>query len=119
MPYLNLDDNYPDHPKVDALSDGAFRLHTAGLCWCAKNLTDGFVDERRVARLTRTYKPAYLAELVEAAMWLRVLGGYGLHDYLDWNKSKEWWGTKREKDAKRLAEWRAKNAVQNDGEDVP
>ena len=23
MPFLNLDDNFADHPKVDALSDGA------------------------------------------------------------------------------------------------
>lgn len=115
MPYLNLDDNFADHPKVDALSDGAFRLHVAGLCYCAKNLTDGFIEDRRVRRLTETYKPAFLTELVDAAMWLRVLNGYDLHDYLDWNKSKAWWDEKREKDAKRLAEWRAKNAAQNEG----
>jgi hypothetical protein len=114
MPYLNLDDNFADHPKVDALTDGAFRLHVAGLLYCAKNLTDGFIDERRVSRLTRTYKPAYLAELVDAAMWLRVLGGYDLHDYLDWNKGKAWWDEKREKDAKRKAEWRAAHAAKND-----
>lgn len=107
MPYLNLDDNFADHPKVDSLSDGAFRLHTAGLLHCAKNLTDGFIDERRVTRLTRTYKPVYLAELIDAAMWLRVLGGYDLHDYLDWNQAKEWWDEKRIKDTKRKAAWRA------------
>ena len=31
MPFLNLDDNFADHPKVDALTDGAFRLHVAGV----------------------------------------------------------------------------------------
>ena len=29
MPYLNMDDNYPDHPKVEALSDAAYRFHGA------------------------------------------------------------------------------------------
>lgn len=29
MPYLNLDDSYPDHPKVDRLSDGAFRRRSS------------------------------------------------------------------------------------------
>lgn len=119
MPYLNLDDNFADHPKVDALSDGAFRLHAAGLLHCAKNLTDGFVDERRVARLTRTYKPVYLAELVTAAMWLRVLGGYDLHDYLDWNKGKAWWEHKREEDTKRKAKWRADRVAQEEGGVTP
>lgn len=30
MPYLNMDDEFADHPKVDALSHGAFRLHVSG-----------------------------------------------------------------------------------------
>ena len=36
MPYLNLDDNYPDHPKVEALSDAAYRLHGACLFYAAR-----------------------------------------------------------------------------------
>lgn len=118
MPYLNLDDGFADHEKVDALSDGAFRLHVAGLCLCAKTLSDGFIAKRRVARLTPSYKPSLLAELLDAGMWIERPGGYEVHDYLDWNKSKAWWDDKREKDAKRLADWRAKNAAQNEGENA-
>lgn len=109
MPYLNLDDGYSEHRKVDALSHGAFRLHTSGLCYCARELTDGFVPTHRVARLMRDYKLGYLNELLEAAMWLPVDGGFDIHDYLEWNKPRSWWIEKREKDAKRLAEWRAKH----------
>ena len=116
MPYLNLDDGFADHEKVDALSDGAFRLHVAGLCRCAKDLTDGFVAKRRVARLTPNYKRDHLTELLEAGIWLEKPGGYEIHDYLDWNKSRAWWDEKREKDAKRIADWRAKNLVQNEEE---
>lgn len=116
MPYLNLDDGFTEHRKIDALSDGAFRLHTSGLCYCARELTDGFVIDNRVPRLIPKYRPTFLAELTDAAMWLPSPGGYQIHDYLEWNKSREWWEAKREKDAKRLAEWRAKNAAQNGGE---
>ena len=115
MPYLNLDDHFAEHPKVDNLSDGAFRLHVSGLCYCAMNLTDGFIEKRRVTRLMPEYKRAFLCELIEASMWIEKPGGYEVHDYLDWNKSRAWWEEKREKDAKRLAEWRAKNAAQNEG----
>jgi hypothetical protein len=110
MPYLNLDDDYPDHRKVDALSDGAFRLHTAALCYCAKNLTDGVVDAHRVPRLTRTFKTSHVAELVDGGLWMPHADGYEVHDYLDWNKSRDWWLAKREADAKRKAAWRAAHA---------
>ena len=114
MPYLNLDDGFADHPKVDALSDGAFRLHVSGLCYSARKLTDGFIQSRRVAALMPAYKPSYLNELLNEGIWVDTAGGYDIHDYLDWNKSRSWWEEKRESDAKRLAKWRAKNAAQND-----
>lgn len=86
---MNLDDNYPDHPKVDALSDGAFRLHTAAICWCNRHLTDGFVEVGRVPRLMPRYRPQYLEELMHGGLWDPADGGYRLHDFLDWNRSRE------------------------------
>lgn len=115
MPYIMLDDNYADHPKVDSLTDGAFRLHTAGLCYCAKNTTDGVVDRRRVPRLVPNYRSSQVAELLDRGLWMPHPDGYEIHDYLDWNRSKRWWDEKREKDAKRKAEWRAGQAVKNAG----
>ncbi|MBA3782857.1 MAG: hypothetical protein H0X12_13525 [Nocardioides sp.] len=116
MPYLNLDDNFSDHPKVDTLSDGAFRLHVAGLCYCAKNTTNGVVERRRVPRLTSTYKASLLKELMDAGLWMPHTGGYEIHDYLDWNKSKDWWDRKRAEDAKRKQKWREAQAAK-EGED--
>lgn len=113
MPYLNLDDNFADHPKVDALSDGAFRLHVAGLNYCARKLTDGTVEKHRVHRLMPVYKPTYLRELLNASMWLEVPEGYAIHDYLQWNKSKAWWDERRESEARRIADWRRKKREEN------
>lgn len=120
MPYVNFDDNYPDHTKVDSLTDAAFRLHTSAICYCAKQLTNGKLPTDRPPRLVPRYRPAALKELLAAGMWHNVGEGcgtdtcptgepdlYQIHDYLQWNKSRAWWEHKREQDAKRLADWRA------------
>lgn len=112
MPYLNLDDGFADHPKVDALSDGAFRLHVAGLNYCARKLTDGVVEKNRVHRLMPVYKPSYLKELIDAEMWRRHPEGYELHDYLDWNKSREWWEKRRADETARKADYRARKEAE-------
>jgi hypothetical protein len=111
-----MDDNFADHPKVDALSHGAFRLHVAGLCYCAKHLTDGVVPAERIARLIRGYRPAMLAELNRAKLWLAHPDGYEIHDFLDWNRSRAWWTDKRRTDAARVARWRAERRAEREGE---
>jgi hypothetical protein len=122
MPYLNTDDGFPEHPKVDALSDGAFRLHVAGMHYAAKNLSDGTVPRGRVDRLKPGYKPLQLKELLRGGLWHE--GGQGcdtehcppgtadvfvIHDYLQWNKSREWWESERARKAKNKADWIARN----------
>ena len=123
MPYLNTDDGFPDHPKVEQLSDAAYRLHSCGMHYAAKHLTDGLIPERRVRRLVPRFRTSALDELLAGEVW--HLGGQGcgtktclkgdegeyvVHDFLQWNKSAEWWAAKREKDAQRQAEWRASHS---------
>jgi hypothetical protein len=107
MPYLNMDDNFADHPKVDGLSDGAFRLHVSAMCYAAKHLTDGYIPPERVPRLTPKFKPAQLDELIKAGLWVQHDTGHRIHDYLDWNKSRAWWEAKRASTAARVAKWRS------------
>lgn len=126
MPYLNLDDNFPEHLKVDALSDAAFRLHVAAMCYCAKQLSDGHMTADRPARLVRNFRRATLNELLRAGLWhtrgegcgtntcpAGVDGEYAIHDYLQWNKSRTWWEAKRLKDAERQAKWREENGKES------
>ena len=89
MTWANFDDNFADHPKVLALSDGAFRLHTSGILYSARYLTDGVVPLAVAQRLTPTYRAAYLSELVSAGLWTLSEGGYHIHDYLQWNRSRD------------------------------
>ena len=69
MAYLNSDDGFPEHPKVDALTDGAYRLHDAGRHYCAKNLSDGRLPARNVRRLVPNYRPSQLTELLDGGLW--------------------------------------------------
>lgn len=113
MAWIKLDDQFPDHPKVDGLSDGAFRLHVSGLCHAGRYLTDGFIGDDRPPRLVAKYRPSYLRELIDGCLWMPTEGGYMIHEFTTYQKTRKWWEEKREKDAKRLEEWRAKRA-QND-----
>lgn len=123
MPYLNLDDGFPEHEKVDALSDGAYRLWTSALAYCARKTTDGRIPARKVARLVPNYKPSQLRELLRGGLWheggdgcgtdhclVGSAGEYVAHDYLQWNKSRQWWEDRRKAEAERVAEWRKKQA---------
>lgn len=119
MPYLNLDDNYPDHPKVEALSDGAYRLHGSVMFYAARFRLDGYVTKAQLRARTRWSAKTEL-ELVTEAL-LHIPGEpcesrhcppddgcrYRLHDFFQWNKSRDWWDIEREKAAKRKAKWKA------------
>jgi len=108
MPYLNMDDNFADHPKVDRLSDGAFRLHVSAMCYAAKHLTDGYIPPERVASLVPKFRQAQVDELIKAGLWIQHDTGHRIHDYLDWNKSRTWWEAERAATADRVRKWREK-----------
>jgi hypothetical protein len=90
MPYATFDDSFCDHPKIAGLTDSAFRLHTAGILYCARHLTDGLIPADEVPRLVRRYRKASLVDLTDRALWVPAGGGqaYTIHDYLDWNLSR-------------------------------
>lgn len=111
MSYAKFDDGFADHPKNRALTDGAFRLHVSGILHCARWLTDGRITHDVLPDLMRRYKAAYLRELLDRGLWRELTPGllYEIHDYLEWNDSRARVEHRREKNAQRLAEWRAKN----------
>jgi len=122
MPYLNLDDNYPDHPKVEALSDAAYRLHGAAMFYAARFGLDGYL-RRGQLRARRNWSAKTERELLDEGL-MHEPGEpceskkcppddgqrYRLHDFFQWNKPKSWWETEREKAAKRKADWKARQA---------
>jgi len=124
MPYLNLDDNYPDHPKVEALSDAAYRFHGACMFYAARFQLDGYLRQAQL-RGRRNWSTKTERELVNERL-LHPPGDvcesqkcplddeerYRLHDFFQWNKPKAWWDEEREKAAKRKADYLARKLAE-------
>ena len=107
MAYAKFDDGFADHPKVRGLTDAAFRLHTAGIVYCSRYLTDGVVMADNIPDLVRRYKPASLAELVTKGLWLIQIPDftYEIHDYLQWNDPRTAIEARRQAKADRQTRW--------------
>ena len=87
MPWVRIDENAMDHPKVGALSDGSFRLWVQALAYCQKHLTDGYVSNQAVRSLF-AFSPKRRADLEACGLWDAAEGGIAVHDYLQWNDSR-------------------------------
>jgi hypothetical protein len=107
MPWVKLDDRFPSHRKVALLSDRAFRLHVSAICWCAENLTDGRIGDKELALVAhiRGIK-ATAKELEKAGAWDRTDDGWVIHNYLDYNPSREQVLLDRKKNAERQERFR-------------
>jgi hypothetical protein len=90
-PYLPLHIDFADHPKIAALSDGAFRLHVCGMLYCKRLKLDGILSPAVVPKLTRSYRPRHLTELIDRLLWLELNGSghYQIHDWAEWNVTKD------------------------------
>ena len=93
MAYTNTDYGFWTNPKVRAAGRDAAFLYIAGNGFCNEYLTDGFISETDVETVAfnafnRSPRKAIDA-LLSAGLWDRVPGGYEVHDYLDYNKSKQ------------------------------
>lgn len=89
MSWFRCDDQLGDHPKVLALDDKA--LPAMGLwllcgVYCSKRLTDGFIPHRLVKQLSGE---RLAKDLERAGLFEKASGGWTMHDYLQWNPSRE------------------------------
>lgn len=84
--YIKLHDGLPDHPKIDGLSDKAFRLLISTWCWCSRHLTDGVIPN---ATWTKRGTAKTRQELVTAGLILQENGHVVAHDYLEHQRSSE------------------------------
>lgn len=98
MSWARLDDDFPQHPKVIGLSDGAFRLHVTAICYATRNLTDGKITTAIAKFLNGT--PKQIAELHNAGVWDADEGGeFIIHDFLKYNKTRSETLAKRQQNA--------------------
>lgn len=141
---LWLDDAILDNPKLSAVGPVGLALYIAGLTYCARNLTDGFIPygQSRVLLPLRWLDPkeqecrvivktadvslegdalldhvtALLTEAVTGdPLWERVSRGFLVHDYLKHNLSREQVVARREATRTRVARHYQRHSSSSNG----
>jgi hypothetical protein len=101
MPWTRLDDGFCTHPKVAELSHIAFRLHVFGLNWSVAKEQDGKVSPVVLPWALPYDRPkqrdAAVSELEEAGLWIRNGRGWVIHDFTDYQETKEQVRARRDK----------------------
>lgn len=90
MAWVKLDDQFADHPKVIEAGPLAAWLYVCGLTYCSRLLTDGFIPGAQVRRLADVKAPETLAQrLVAVGLWEACDGGYRVHDYFEYQPTRD------------------------------
>jgi hypothetical protein len=96
MAWGKVDDGLHDHPKVDAALEpdereglAALGLWVLVLSCVSGQLTDGVISQRVVRRLAPDHGQRLAGALVEYGLWDVVDDRWQIHDYLDYNDSRE------------------------------
>lgn len=89
MAWVKVDDTFPDHPKAVGLPLDAAGLWLCGLCYANRQRTDGHVPRGVAARFGAGAADAAVRALVDAGLWIEDAAGWRIHDYLDYQRSRE------------------------------
>jgi hypothetical protein len=102
--YAKIEHNLYENPKIVGLSDKAFRAYIESILYSGKHLTDGFLDERIVARLWADGIEELTSNDPVNPSWVKVDGGYQIYGFCERQT------TKAEVDAMREQKSRAGKA---------
>ena len=108
--WIKLDDGFATHPKVLAAGPIPALIQVRAICYASQHKTDGFIPEQAVMLLLSGFDQLgidlgkvgnmasfgcqandieWAPKMVEYGLWEERPGGYYIHDYLDWNMSKD------------------------------
>ena len=121
MGWVRVSDDFADHEKFANVGPLGIAVWLAGLAYCNRNLTNGRIPRTAANRLlyieglgifTSNYSGEDaqvsdgIAELVGAGLWAEQGAHFLVHDYLDYQPSRDEVQAQREKNAWRQAEFR-------------
>lgn len=101
MTWAKVDDGMWCHPKFLTLSLAATGVWSRALSWCANNLTSGRIPKALPAAMG--WPAELIEELVDATLWDVTDAGWAIHNYLEYNPSKEEVIASRSKSKERAA----------------
>jgi len=107
MPYAHLDDRFYGNPKILSTPLPAVGLYCLGLSYCNAQLTDGFIPRSAVAGWPGWAAAAKM--LVARKLWESETDGFRVHDFLEWNPSREQVLAERAAARDRRTRWIARN----------
>ena len=101
MTWAKLDDCFPDHPKIVEAGPLGMAVHVAGICYCARYLTDGHITRKAARRLIDLDELGDITQvidtLVAVGLWITTADGYLINDFLEYNPSRADVEAQREK----------------------
>lgn len=111
MSWIKLDDRFHSHRKIRQAGLEAVGLHARALSYSAAEGLEGKVEGSWVEEVAGKRGEKLATALVDAGMWEQNGNGWHIHDYLDYNPSRETQAGKSES-AKRAADarWGSRNA---------
>src|SRR3990167_190543 len=90
MAWVRIEDAVADHPKHLQAGPAASWLWLCGIAFCQRQLTDGFIPSAALPILGVAHGVKALVDrLVAARLFDVVDGGYRVHDYHDFNDTRE------------------------------
>jgi hypothetical protein len=141
MAWVRIDDHFDEHPKLARVGPLGWGVWLAGLAYCNRNLTDGFIpwekartlstfeiveDDGRLMQLAVTSGMGgddlcmefVIDLLVRAGLWDVVrkgerISGYRIHDYGDYQPSKADILAERERTKQRQTAFRQRHTANN------
>lgn len=93
MSWVKLDDQFPYHRKAIAAGLEGRALYVTALCYSAHQLTDGFIPDAVLSVLGALSGVPDVkqtaSKLLDVCLWHACDGGYQIHDYHDYNPTKD------------------------------
>lgn len=138
MTWVRIDDHFDQNPKLAQAGPLGWALWMAGLAYCNRTLTDGFIPRNvahslmgldHIDREGRAWKvcvtsgmtgddvtcESIASWLVDAELWDVVAGGYQVHDYLEFQPSREDVLRERDRNRSRQERFNEKRRIINEG----
>lgn len=102
MPWVRLEEDFANHPKIATVGVAGMALQVAALCYANRHLTDGLVPHGALRRLVDFHELAELKgdewirldawdvaeRLVMAGIWDVTPRGFRIHDYTDYQPTR-------------------------------
>jgi len=120
LPWIRLDTDLFDHPKFIGLLEShdyrAIVVHIAGMAYCGKHGTNGFIPREVLRRLDGRVFDA--RRLVEEDLWVESIEGWDINGWDEYQVSDDFTRARRDK-AKKAAAARWSKNQRNGGGETP